>query len=92
MRLEVLAQRQFRRPFDLAADSPLRVTAVRLSNDELMLLITAHHIAWDDASWGPFFTDLTRAYSDTAGLDGATPPVPAATAGTSTRIWPIGDR
>ncbi|AGZ50069.1 non-ribosomal peptide synthetase [Mycobacterium kansasii] len=82
LRLEVLAQRQFRRPFDLAADSPLRVTAVRLSNDELMLLITAHHIAWDDASWGPFFTDLTRAYSDTAGLDGATPPVPAATAGT----------
>ncbi|OOK79320.1 condensation domain protein [Mycobacterium kansasii] len=82
LRLEVLAQREFRRPFDLTADSPLRVTAVRLGADELMLLITAHHIAWDDGSWGPFFTDLTRAYADPDGLDGATPPVSAAAAGT----------
>ncbi|EUA12680.1 condensation domain protein [Mycobacterium kansasii 732] len=73
LRLEVLAQRQFRRPFDLATDSPLRVTAVRLGADELTLLITAHRIAWDDGSWGPFFTDLTRAYADRDGLDGATP-------------------
>ena len=64
LRLEVLAQRQFRRPFDLTADSPLRVTAVRLGADELMLLLTAHHIAWDDGSWAPFFTDLTHAYTD----------------------------
>ena len=64
LRLEVLAQRQFRRPFDLTADSPLRVTAVRLGADELMLLLTAHHIGWDDGSWAPFFTDLTHAYTD----------------------------
>ncbi|MGD1253395.1 amino acid adenylation domain-containing protein [Mycobacterium seoulense] len=64
LRLDVLAQRDFRRPFDLAQDSPLRVTVARLSGDELMLLITAHHIAWDDASWTPFFADLTRTYTD----------------------------
>ncbi len=64
LRLEVLAQREFRRPFDLTKDSPLRVTAVRVGVDELMLLLTAHHIAWDDGSWAPFFTDLTRAYCD----------------------------
>ena len=64
LRLEVLAQRQFRQPFDLTEDSPLRVTAVRLDADELMLLFTAHHIAWDDGSWAPFFTDLTQAYAD----------------------------
>ncbi|MGB6516708.1 MAG: amino acid adenylation domain-containing protein, partial [Mycobacterium sp.] len=64
LRLEVLAQRQFRQPFDLTEDSPLRVTAVRLGADELMLLLTAHHIAWDDGSWAPFFTDLTHAYAD----------------------------
>jgi mycobactin peptide synthetase MbtE len=64
LRLEVLAQRQFRQPFDLTKDSPLRVTAVRVAADELMLLLTAHHIAWDDGSWAPFFTDLTRAYTD----------------------------
>ena len=64
LRLEVLAQREFRQPFDLTKDSPLRVTAVRVAADELMLLLTAHHIAWDDGSWAPFFTDLTRAYTD----------------------------
>ncbi len=64
LRLDVLAQRDFRRPFDLSNDSPLRVTVARLADDELMLLITAHHIAWDDGSWAPFFADLTRAYTD----------------------------
>ena len=66
LRLEVLAQRQFRQPFDLTKDSPLRVTAVRLGADKVVLLLTAHHIAWDDGSWAPFFTDLTRAYTDPA--------------------------
>jgi mycobactin peptide synthetase MbtE len=64
LRLEVLAQRQFAQPFDLTKDSPLRVAAARVSPDELILLLTAHHVAWDDGSWAPFFTDLTRAYVD----------------------------
>ncbi|MDT5253410.1 MAG: mycobactin peptide synthetase MbtE, partial [Mycobacterium sp.] len=64
LRLEVLAQRQFGQPFDLTKDSPLRIATVRVSADELILLLTAHHIAWDDGSWAPFFTDLTRAYTD----------------------------
>lgn len=63
LRLDVLAQRDFRRPFDLSKDSPLRVTVARLAADQLVLLITAHHIAWDDGSWEPFFVDLTRAYT-----------------------------
>jgi mycobactin peptide synthetase MbtE len=62
LRLEVLAQRTFGAPFDLAADSPLRLTVVRTASDEHILLLAAHHIAWDDGSWRPFFTDLTRAY------------------------------
>jgi mycobactin peptide synthetase MbtE len=64
LRLEVLAQRQFRQPFDLTRDSPLRIEAARVGADELMLLFTAHHIAWDDGSWAPFFTDLVHAYTD----------------------------
>ena len=64
LRLEVLAQRQFRQPFDLTEDSPLRIAAARMGADELMLLFTAHHIAWDDGSWAPFFTDLMHAYTD----------------------------
>ncbi|MBZ4558090.1 amino acid adenylation domain-containing protein [Mycobacterium avium subsp. hominissuis] len=75
LRLDVLAQRDFRRPFDLSKDSPLRVTAARLADDELMLLITAHHIAWDDGSWAPFFADLTRAYTAPGDFE-ATPVVP----------------
>ena len=73
LRLQVLAQREFSRPFDLSAESPLRTTAVRLSDDELMLLLTAHHVAWDDGSWAPFFADLTRAY---IGPDSELPPLP----------------
>lgn len=64
LRLEVLAQRDFRRPFQLSSESPLRMTAVRLDSDEVVLLITAHHRAWDDGSWSPFFADLTQAYAD----------------------------
>lgn len=76
LRLDVLAQRDFCRPFDLAKDSPLRVTVARVSADELILLFTAHHIAWDDGSWAPFFADLTHAYTDPEGF-AAAPAAPA---------------
>ncbi|WP_328350271.1 amino acid adenylation domain-containing protein [Mycobacterium sp. NBC_00419] len=75
LRLEVIAQRAFSTPFDLTADAPLRTTLARLSATEHVLLLTAHHIAWDDASWRVFFSDLTRAYQGVA-LESA-PPAPA---------------
>jgi mycobactin peptide synthetase MbtE len=81
LRLEVLAQRQFRQPFDLTKDSPLRIAAARVGAGELMLLFTAHHIAWDDGSWAPFFTDLMRAYTD----PGSATPVSTAVAGDPVR-------
>jgi mycobactin peptide synthetase MbtE len=62
LRLEVLAQREFTTPFDLTADAPLRITVVRTGADEHVMLLVAHHIAWDDGSWRVFFADLTRAY------------------------------
>ncbi|CAN5633061.1 mycobactin non-ribosomal peptide synthetase MbtE [soil metagenome] len=62
LRLEVLAQREFAAPFELTVDSPLRITVVRTGADELIMLLVAHHIAWDDGSWEVFFGDLTRAY------------------------------
>ncbi|UQX09536.1 non-ribosomal peptide synthetase [Candidatus Mycobacterium methanotrophicum] len=74
LRLEVLARREFGRPLDLTADSPLRITVVRLDSDTVMLLLIAHHIAWDDGSWVPFFTDLTRAYIDPDGFDSEASP------------------
>ncbi|MEZ0053516.1 mycobactin peptide synthetase MbtE [Mycobacterium sp. MAA66] len=63
LRLEVLAQREFGAPFDLGADSPLRITVIRIGPGRHIMLLVAHHIAWDDASWRVFFTDLTRAYA-----------------------------
>ncbi|TDH51138.1 amino acid adenylation domain-containing protein [Mycobacterium eburneum] len=78
LRLEVLAQREFSRPFDLTTESPLRITAVRVGPDELVLLLTAHHIAWDDGSWAVFFADLTRAYTDPDALGGPGPRTPSA--------------
>ncbi|MDT5146613.1 MAG: mycobactin peptide synthetase MbtE, partial [Mycobacterium sp.] len=62
LRLEVLAQREFGTPFDLSMDAPLRITVVRTAGDEHVLLLVAHHIAWDDGSWRVFFADLTNAY------------------------------
>src|SRR5262249_25426134 len=58
LRLEVLAQREFAAPFDLAAESPLRITLVRTGPGEHIMLLVAHHIAWDDGSWQVFFDDL----------------------------------
>ncbi len=62
LRLEVLAQREFGTPFQLDTESPLRISLIRTAAHEHVMLLTAHHIAWDDASWQVFFRDLTRAY------------------------------
>ncbi|MBJ7463815.1 MAG: amino acid adenylation domain-containing protein, partial [Mycolicibacterium sp.] len=81
LRLEVLAQREFGRSFDLSADSPLRITVVRLAADEHMMLLVAHHIAWDDGSWRVFFGDLTTAYGGADLGPTPRPPAPAADTG-----------
>lgn len=53
--LETVAQREFGRPFDLTADPPLRVTLLRCGAEEFVLLLTVHHICWDDDCWAVFF-------------------------------------
>lgn len=76
LRLQVIAQREFDKPFDLTAESPLRITVIRTAATEFVMLLVAHHIAWDDGSWQVFFSDLTTAY---AGQPLMPPPrVPAA--------------
>lgn len=64
LRLGVLAQREFGTIFDLATESPLRVTVIRTGAMEYVVLVVAHRIAWDDESWSVFLADLTTAYVD----------------------------
>ncbi|MFG1794458.1 amino acid adenylation domain-containing protein [Nocardia sp. NPDC049149] len=61
-RTEVLARREFARPFDLSVDAPLRLTLVRTGTTEYVLILVVHHIAWDDESWPVFFAELNAAY------------------------------
>ncbi|MFI6870243.1 amino acid adenylation domain-containing protein [Nocardia sp. NPDC050406] len=67
-RLEVLARRDFGRAFDLSTESPLRISLARTAVDEFTLILTIHHISWDDDSWSVFFADLNAAYNDSADL------------------------
>ncbi|MFC8527727.1 amino acid adenylation domain-containing protein [Nocardia sp. NPDC057227] len=57
-----IAGEQLARPFDLAADPPLRATLIALGDHAWALVLVVHHIAWDDDSWPVFFTELAAAY------------------------------
>ena len=61
-RLQVLARRAASVPFDLATDLPLRVSLIRCGDTEHVLLLTVHHIAWDDDSWQVLFAELAAHY------------------------------
>ncbi|MFI5777108.1 amino acid adenylation domain-containing protein [Nocardia sp. NPDC051570] len=64
LRVEVLARREFGRPFDLETESPVRILLARTGSDEYALVIVVHHICWDDDSWAVFFRELNAAYGE----------------------------
>ncbi|GAD82546.1 non-ribosomal peptide synthetase [Nocardia asteroides NBRC 15531] len=70
LRVEVLARREFGRPFDLATELPVRVTLIRTGADEHVILFAVHHICWDDDSWAVFFAELNAAYRAGSGAAG----------------------
>lgn len=61
--LETIAQGEFGRSFDLTVELPMRVTLLRCSAEEFVLLIAVHHICWDDDCWAVFFGELSAAYN-----------------------------
>ena len=61
--IHAVAQDEFGRPFDLAADVPLRVTLARTGAQEFVLLLALHHICWDDDCFAVFFADLAASYN-----------------------------
>ncbi|MFH9794693.1 amino acid adenylation domain-containing protein [Streptomyces virginiae] len=64
-------ERAARRPFDLAAEPPVRVTLLRVGAEEHVLVVALHHIVGDGWSMGPLLRDLADAYA--ARLDGSAP-------------------
>ena len=72
-----LATEEARRPFDLARDSLVRVTILRLAEDDHVVLVTMHHIISDGWSIGVFVAEtlaLYRAFS--SGLPSPLTPLP----------------
>ncbi|MET0646295.1 MAG: amino acid adenylation domain-containing protein [Pyrinomonadaceae bacterium] len=57
-----LADEEARRPFDLSRGPLLRVTLVRLAEEEHALLVTMHHIVSDGWSAGVLIRELTALY------------------------------
>jgi amino acid adenylation domain-containing protein/non-ribosomal peptide synthase protein (TIGR01720 family) len=73
----VVVEAAVRRPFDLAAELPIRVTMVPDGTDEHVVVVLLHHITTDEWSDGPFLRDLSTAYAArTAGAAPEWAPLP----------------
>lgn len=67
-RAEVLIRRVLATSFDPAAETPLRVTLIRFADDEYLLVLVVHTLAWDDESASVFAADLSAAYNTTTAV------------------------
>ncbi|MFJ8623278.1 amino acid adenylation domain-containing protein [Kitasatospora sp. NPDC093550] len=90
-----IVDRAIRRPFDLAADLPLRLTLLRLADEEHLLVLVVHHIAFDGWSWGVLARELDAFYGAFTGGGAplpAPPPVQYADFADWQRAYLSGDR
>jgi len=69
-----LIEEESNRPFNLAAETALRVSLLRLSTDEHIILFTMHHIASDSWSMGVLVRELGTLYK--AFSEGKPSPLP----------------
>lgn len=69
-------QEELARPFDLAAEWPMRVRLVELDDDDHLLVMTFNHLAMDGVSLTIVSTELAQAYAAlVAGEPVALPPL-----------------
>ncbi len=61
--LERLLNAEAARPFDLTRDLMLRAALFRLADEDFILLITTHHIAWDLHSKAILYAELAAVYN-----------------------------
>lgn len=72
-----LAREEARRPFDLSHDLMLRLTAIRIGDEEHVLLALEHHIAFDGWSDSQLFEELGELYrAELEGREPRLPPLP----------------
>ncbi|MEU9864815.1 amino acid adenylation domain-containing protein [Streptomyces sp. NPDC047971] len=70
-RVPALVETAVNRPFDLAAELPLRATVVELAPEDHVVVLLLHHITTDEWSDRPFLRDLATAYA--ARVSGSAP-------------------
>jgi amino acid adenylation domain-containing protein len=61
-RLSEFAITQARRPFQIARAWPIRMSLVRLDDEEHALVLVVHQLAFDEASFAVLLTDLAALY------------------------------
>lgn len=72
-----VAAEQVARPFNLAADSPLRLDLIREDGETLHLVLTVQHIIWDGMAMAVLARELERAYADLVAGRAEVRPLPA---------------
>jgi amino acid adenylation domain-containing protein len=76
-KMQEIIAKEARRSFDLSCDAPLRLLLLRSGAEEYVLILTMHHVAFDDWSYAILIKELTFLYQTFA--DKRRPP--AATSG-----------
>lgn len=96
--LEQLCREEMQTPFDLVRGPLVRLRLLRVTPDDVRVVIVAHHIVCDGWSFGVLLDDLAALYVVEAGVGGVAPlppadsalvvpEVPAAREAASARYW-----
>ncbi len=85
-RISEILRQEVARPFDLAAEWPMRVRLVKLGDDDHLLVMTFNHLAMDGVSLSIVSAELSKAYAALAAGEPVTLP-PLAVSFTDYARW-----